>query len=262
MTKIIEKAHACLMGLGLLLQGELLVKTVPAEGGTIYVTKSPKATMLRAGLLDIQSSVPRTGPVTMKHLPYQVADTCLGLFPEIKRVLILGLGGGSFCHAVLKKQSDAAVTGVDINPEIPKLARKYFRLPDAVKTVVADAADFIAADTGKYDLVFVDVFKGINTPESLCSETFMANLARIAAPDGVVVLNTIRTLSNHNRHDELMRLFASSFHRVELRTWPGDVIPVNAVTAGTTSTAMYQKLRKVILNEKRSYGTPAPILVG
>ncbi len=86
--------------------------------------------------------------------------------PEARRrsacdVLLLGLGGGSAARVVRALLPEARIVGVEIEPEVVRLARRWFDL-DAlgVEVVVADARRYLARTRGRFDAVFEDCFVG------------------------------------------------------------------------------------------------------
>ncbi len=110
-------------------------------------------------------------------------------------MLLLGLGGGSAARIVRAIAPQARITGVEIDPDVVKLARRWFDL-DAlgVKTVVADARGFIARTRARYDAVLEDCFIGaeheLRKPEGIPEPAFSRVAARLR-PGGVIVSNAL-----------------------------------------------------------------------
>ena len=79
---------------------------------------------------------------------------------EQPRIVVLGVGGGclpSFFHAFFPA---ARITAEDIDAAVVRVAREFFRLPEAVETVVADALEYVkalAARAEAVDYLFVDI---------------------------------------------------------------------------------------------------------
>lgn len=89
---------------------------------------------------------------TIKHLYHSL--------PTIHNSLILGLGGGSVVKVLRKYYPKAHITGVDIDPVIVDLGKKYLDLDKYnVDIKIMDAKKF---PLKKYDLVIVDGFVGDN----------------------------------------------------------------------------------------------------
>ncbi len=70
---------------------------------------------------------------------------------DIKNCLILGLGGGTVAKIIQERWPGVKITGVDIDPVMVELGKKYLGLGD-VQIKIQDAYDF---DSTGYDLVIV-----------------------------------------------------------------------------------------------------------
>lgn len=91
---------------------------------------------------------------------------------EVGNCLILGLGGGTVARLIKKYWPKAKITGVDIDPVMVKLGKKYLDL-SGVKIIVSDAYDFPQED---YDLVLVDLYNGDKFPEKFEARYFLNKL--------------------------------------------------------------------------------------
>ena len=61
-----------------------------------------------------------------------------------KNVLILGLGGGSVAKLIRKRYPKAKITGIEIDPVMVDLGKKYMKLDEwKVDVVIADAGEYI-----------------------------------------------------------------------------------------------------------------------
>ena len=76
---------------------------------------------------------------------------------EVKEVLILGLGGGTVAKLLRKKYPETKITGIDIDPTIVELGKKYLGL-DQIKIDIKinDAQKELKSTKKKYDLIIVD----------------------------------------------------------------------------------------------------------
>jgi spermidine synthase len=81
------------------------------------------------------------------------------------RVLVLGTGAGllpMFLRSQLEAKLSKVVT-VDVNPEVIKVAEKYFgfRTDEKLESVIADAyryvQDYQVTPESKFDLIFMDI---------------------------------------------------------------------------------------------------------
>lgn len=96
--------------------------------------------------------------------------------PTVKKLLILGLGGGSVAKLAQKYWASANITGVDIDPVMIELGSKYLGLEAGkLHIVIQDAYSF---DSTEYDLVVVDVYRGDKFPKKFESMAFLNRLKR------------------------------------------------------------------------------------
>lgn len=111
----------------------------------------------------------------------------------IETVLILGLGGGSLAKLINEYFPRVKIVGVEIDPIMIELGRKYLDLGKIknLNVKVCDAHDFVKKTKQEFGLVFVDLYVGDKIPESCQTASFLENLRRIVKKDGVIVFNRL-----------------------------------------------------------------------
>jgi len=93
---------------------------------------------------------------------------------RVKKALILGLGGGSAAKIIRKFWPDAKITGVDIDPVVIDLGKKYLDLAKYnVDVKIGDAYSFPPEGC---DLVIVDLYMGDQFPEKFEQGNFLRKL--------------------------------------------------------------------------------------
>jgi spermidine synthase len=141
-----------------------------------------------------------TGPV------WDALAAPLLLLPPRRRrsVLLLGLGGGSAARLVRVLAPDARIVGVEIDPEVVRVARRWFDL-DALdlEVVVSDALPYLReAARGTHDAVIEDIFVGrgraVRKPEWLLSEG-LTLAARRVARGGLLISNALDEAASVSR---------------------------------------------------------------
>lgn len=93
---------------------------------------------------------------------------------DINSILILGLGGGTLAKLLRKKYPDAKIVGIEIDPIMIELGKKYLDLDKYnidIKTQDTNKFKF-----KKYDLVIVDMYSGDNFPKEFESDDFLNKL--------------------------------------------------------------------------------------
>jgi SAM-dependent methyltransferase len=125
-----------------------------------------------------------------------LAAPLLALAPERRRrVLVLGLGGGSAARLVRALAPAAHVVGVELDAGVLEAARRWLDL-DALglEVVQADAERFLARERRRFDLVLEDVFVGRGRAArkpSWLPEPGLALAARRLSPGGVLASNVL-----------------------------------------------------------------------
>jgi spermidine synthase len=109
------------------------------------------------------------------------------------RALLLGAGGGTLAALLHRRFGPVPLVAVDNDPDMVALGRRafYLGLP-GVQPVIADAFAFAATCPGRFDYVAVDLFHGAERPRQVGGRPFLGELARLAAPRGVVAFNLFR----------------------------------------------------------------------
>jgi len=115
---------------------------------------------------------------------------------SMKNVLALGGGGYMIQRHLLRLNASITVDTVEINPLVTQLAYEYFCLaPDnRLRIIHHDAASFLQTCEAMYDYIVVDVYDGLQVPESCKTIRFYQDIARVLADGGIVMLNIISTL--------------------------------------------------------------------
>ena len=125
-----------------------------------------------------------------------VAAPILALPPARRRsLLLLGLGGGSAARLARALAPRARVVGVEIDPEVVRLARRHFELDRlGLEVVVADARRYVARARGRFDVILEDIFVGagrdVHKPDWLPLPGLATAASRLA-PGGILVSNTL-----------------------------------------------------------------------
>ncbi|MEM9049059.1 MAG: class I SAM-dependent methyltransferase [Pseudomonadota bacterium] len=122
-----------------------------------------------------------TEPLLAEHLHryFTALDLCAG-----RKVLDIACGEG-YGAALMALNGAAAVTGIDIDAATIERARRVYSLP-RLRFETGDAQQPLALATGSVDLV--TCFETIE--HVVAQEALLAELARILAPDGVLLIST------------------------------------------------------------------------
>lgn len=161
--------------------------------GRVLVSDEGPRRVMRFGTLDAseQSAIVRDDPraVPIEYMRY--ALLALAYHGNPRRLLMVGLGGGTLTGLVQRARPDVRVDVVELDPVVVDAARACFGLrEDATHRVhVADGARWMAAARESYDVIVLDAYLGEELPSALASEAFFRDVRARLAPGGVVALN-------------------------------------------------------------------------
>ena len=81
---------------------------------------------------------------------------------RINSVLVLGLGCGTIVKIINDLWPEAKIVGVEIDPVMIEIGRKYFGLSDLsnLKIVQSEANEYIKCSKDKFDLIICDAYLG------------------------------------------------------------------------------------------------------
>lgn len=148
-------------------------------------------TLQFAGSAAVQSSMSLLNPHAL-DLDYTRLMMGFLLFDsDPRRLLMIGLGGGSlpkFCYRHLPK---ASIDVVEIDPEIIAL-RDVFQVPadDArFRVIAADGRHYLRDAPEPVDVLLVDAYDGQGMPADLCERAFFEDCHAALLPEGMLVVN-------------------------------------------------------------------------
>lgn len=125
------------------------------------------------------------------------------LFPPRQTVstLLIGMAAGTIptmLHRDVAPYRRLDVTGVEIDPELVALGRRYFHLTPGAATVVSDDGRvYLEKTQARYRLMIVDAYsQEIYIPFYLTTREFFALCRQHLAPGGVLALN-VNAVSSH-----------------------------------------------------------------
>jgi spermidine synthase len=127
-----------------------------------------------------------------------VWDLFLAVPPLLGRpaesVAILGNAGGTTARAFGVFYPSARIDGVEIDPAVSEVGRRYLGLEDNPRLDVhtADARPFLRAAEERYDLIFVDAYRPPYVPFYLATQEFFRLARDRLRPGGIIALNVAK----------------------------------------------------------------------
>jgi spermidine synthase len=130
-------------------------------------------------------------------LPYADSVPIARLYrPAVRRVLVIGLGGGTIPKQWTHAWEDTTVDVVEVDPRIVDLAHRFFAVEAGprLRIHVSDGRTFLRRSTEKWDLIVIDAYTvcryGDTIPAHLTTREFFAEAAAHLNEGGVLHFNS------------------------------------------------------------------------
>jgi spermidine synthase len=145
-----------------------------------------------------QTCQSRSDPDRMVFDYTRMMMAALYLNPSPKRILIIGLGGGTLPGALQKLLPAAKMDVAEIDPAVVRVAGKYFGFVPGPRTDVFEEdgrvfAKRMARQGIRYDLIMLDAFDHEYIPEHMLTREFLQEIKALLTQDGVLAANTFAT---------------------------------------------------------------------
>ncbi len=181
---------------------------------SVEVSEKDGIRSLHLGSQTVQSSMKLADPTELV-LSYTRAMMAFLLFdPLPKRILMIGLGGGSLAKFVYRHLPSVQITVVESQPRVIVAARQYFHVPvDDGRFCVemAEGSQWVAAHPRSCGVLMVDGYDGHEQVPGLTSEGFYAD-ARAALTDGGILV--VNLWSSDSRFDAYVQRIERVFDAV------------------------------------------------
>lgn len=168
------------------------IRKPETDNESVYISERFGVRSLHIGSDTVQSSMRIARPNDLE-VAYTRAMMAFLLFREPpRRVLLVGLGGGSLAKFIYHRFPQARVEAVEISPQVIAVARHYFFLPpdDArLQVTVGDGAEHLAGAEDAYDAIMVDGYGPEEQAAEVASLAFYRSCRRALTPQGTLVVN-------------------------------------------------------------------------
>ena len=119
--------------------------------------------------------------------------------PAPRRILVIGLGGGTLPMIFEKLLPDARIDAVEVDRAVIAVADRFFnvRANGRLQIHESDGRVFVKRSAGRrtYDLIILDAFNADYIPEHLLTQEFLREVQKLMKPGSVLAANTFTTSS-------------------------------------------------------------------
>jgi spermidine synthase len=111
--------------------------------------------------------------------------------PHPKRIVLVGLGGGSLIKFCYTRMPSVQLTAVDIDPDVIAFRDVFMLPPDGPRLQVlqADGAEYLGNAEKGIDVVMVDAFDETGFAPALANREFLETIYAKLSGNGVLVVN-------------------------------------------------------------------------
>lgn len=191
-----------------------------SQDGPVEVAQDRDTRTLYFGNDTRQSSMYLFHPAVLVLAYTRYMMSSLLFHPRPRRVLMLGLGGGSLVRFLMHYFPTCCIDVVEARPEVVHVARNFFELPDEDRLNVhtGDGVEFIqsgAADFADYDIILSDAFDATGMIPGVVAGDFLAAARGRLKEGGVFCANLSRNQEELYRAG--LRTLRKGFPRTVLR---------------------------------------------
>ena len=182
----------------------------------------------RSGSEYEESAINIRQPLQFEMYYYNLMFAGFAHKPDPKRILFIGLGGGTVPMAIHHYFPKVPTDNIELDPDVVSVAKKYFGFTedDLMKVYVRDGrvqVRRLLREKMNYDIIFMDTFRGGYIPYHLTTKEFMECLKGLLRSDGVVVSNLRSGFESYHYH---RRTFDAVFNNQYSYGSSGNVIVV------------------------------------
>ena len=142
----------------------------------------------------VQSRISLQNPhnLILKYSRYMMAAALLAK-PAPTRILLIGVGAGSFVHFFNHYFPHSYVDGVDYSETVINIARDYFLLPENRRITIHcdDGLHFLSnrRESDGYDMILIDAFNDNGMARNIYSSEFLRLARKNLLGEGVICCN-------------------------------------------------------------------------
>lgn len=163
-----------------------------ADETSVDVSESDGVRYMHLGNDTVQSAMRIINPTALE-LRYTRGVMMFLLFvPRAGSMLGLGLGGGSVARYMHHHLPEIHQRVVEINPQVIRVARTHFALPDddeRLQVIEGDGAEYVVSHPETTDVLFLDAYSSYGLPDELSSQMFFDHCVNALTQEGILIAN-------------------------------------------------------------------------
>jgi spermidine synthase len=145
----------------------------------------------------------------------------------VRTVLVLGNAGGSTARALAALYPGVEIDGVELDPKVTDVARRFFDLDEIPRlhVITADARAYLRSTHKRYDVIMIDTYRQPYIPFQVTTREFFALVRSHLTPSGAVALNVARVPDDRGLLDAIAATVRNRFGQA----WTWDALRFNSL---------------------------------
>ena len=167
----------------------------------------------------LQSAMNLKDPTALRLIYSRYTSLGLTFRPDAKKMLIIGLGGGSIPKKIQKEFPRMEIDAVEIDPEVIKMAKDYFNVKEnhLLRLHAQDGRLFMTRTKNQYDIILLDAYFTDAMPFHLTTKEFFELAQKKLTPNGIIVANLISAVTGPS--GKIARAFVRTQRQVFPQTY-------------------------------------------
>lgn len=172
-------------------EGELRAQLLDESYPKPFVIDDGKSRFLYFNVRLMQSEMSLKAPHDLAIRYTQKMMAFLLFQPRPKRIVLIGLGGGSLIKFCYQRMPGTQLTAVELDPNVIAFRDTFLMPPDddRLQVLEADGAEFLESTEKGIDALLVDAFDKTGFAPSLANREFFDNAYAKLSGNGVLVIN-------------------------------------------------------------------------
>lgn len=163
-----------------------------SDESSVDVSESDGVRSLYLGTDTVQSAMRINAPYALE-LAYSRGMMCILLFSTtVRDVLAIGLGGGSVPKYIHQYLPGIVTRVIEINPQIIRIARSYFQVPEndeRLQVIEGDGVLYLTENLNSAQVLMIDAFDSNGIPADMCTQAFFDSCAAALTNNGMMAIN-------------------------------------------------------------------------
>jgi spermidine synthase len=164
----------------------------------------------------LQSAMNLKDPTALRLIYSRYTSLGFTFRPDAKKMLLIGLGGGSIPKKLNKEFPNLEIDAVELDPEVIKMAKDHFQVKESknLRLYAQDGRLFLTRTQNQYDIIMLDAYFTDAMPFHLATKQFFELAQKKLTPNGIIVANLISAVTGPSGK------IARSFVRTQRQVFP------------------------------------------